>query len=89
MIIDKILDRKDGANIVPLRRQNGKVLVTSEYNAKRFYDSVMEYGEIGFAIAEAMDSGTEQDVKRMLCEYVESNGYNTSICGYVNSVEWI
>ena len=38
MIIDLILDRKDGYR----------------YNAHEFYGEVMEYGEIGFEITRAM-----------------------------------
>lgn len=77
MIIDLILDRKDG----------------EAYNPKEFYMEVMDYGEtwpdIAFPIASAMDSGTEQDVKNELCRYVLECGYNPQICEYINSVEWL
>lgn len=77
MIIDLILDRKDGY----------------KYRPKDFYDYVMDYGEtwpeLANPITAAMDSGTEEDVKRELCEYVIKCGYNTAICDYINSVEWL
>lgn len=77
MIIDLILDRRDG----------------EAYDPKEFYMEVMEYSEtwpdIAFPIASAMDSGTEQDVKNELCGYVLECGYNPEICEYINSVNWL
>lgn len=73
MIIDLILDRKDGENYTP----------------KQFYNDVMNYGKIGFDIAEALDSGEEKDVKEKLCQYVIDNDYNEEICKYINSVNWL
>lgn len=73
MIIDKILDRKDG----------------NPYGPKRFYDDVVMYGEVGFAIAEAMDSGEEADVEKELCRYLVDNDYRMSIGDYINSVNWL
>lgn len=77
MIIDLILDRKDGY----------------KYNPKEFYNEVMEYGDIWPELADpitrAMDSGTEQDVKNELCLYITKCGYNPQICNYINSVEWL
>ena len=78
MIIDLILDRKDGF---------------TEYKPKEFYNECMEYNGIFKGIAEgitkAMDYGTEEEVKAELCEYIIKNGYNTEICNYVNSVDWL
>lgn len=71
MIIDKILDRKDG----------------QKYNDKKFYNEVTEYGNA--FIANALDTGTEQDVKKALCDYIISQDYNPDICNYINSVKWI
>ena len=51
MIIDLILDRKDG----------------HEYNAREFYYEVLEYEStfnFNRAISRAMDYGTENDVKK-------------------------
>lgn len=74
MIIDLILDRKDGL----------------DYNARDFYNDVTQYGEVGFDVARALDSGTEKDVKKALCKYVKDNGYySKEICNYINSVAWL
>ena len=77
MIIDSILDRKDG----------------EPYDAKKFYLDIMGYAEtwpdLADPITRAMDGGTNEDVRNALCDYIVSQGYNPSICDYVNSVEWI
>ena len=77
MVIDLILDRKDG---VP-------------YNPHKFYRECMEYSSIFSGVADgitrAMDFGDESDVRRELCNYVVGNGYNPSICEYINSREWL
>ena len=73
MIIDLILDRKDG------RR----------YDPEEFYREVVMYGEIGFGISSAMDDGEEIDVKTELCYYVAQNGYSLDICDYIKSVNWL
>jgi hypothetical protein len=73
MIIDLILDRKDG----------------EEYNARDFYYACLRYGEVGDDITRALDSGTEKDVKKALCDYVIDNDYNKNICKYINSVNWL
>lgn len=73
MIIDLILDRKDG----------------EEYNARDFYYACLHYGEVGDDITCALDSGTEKDVKKALCDYVIDNDYNKSIYKYINSVNWL
>ncbi len=73
MIIDLILDRKEG----------------KEYNAKQFYNNVMQYGEIGFNIASALDSGENKDIEKALCLYVVENDYNNNICNYIRSIKWI
>ena len=76
MIIDLILDRKDG----------------NEYNAREFYYEVLEYESTCISdreISRAMDGGTEQDVKKALCDYVINQRYNDGICTYINSVNWL
>ena len=77
MIIDLILDRKDG----------------QKYNAREFYCDVAEYGDIwpnlAHPITRALDGGTEEDVKRALCDYVIKCGYLPEICAYINSVSWL
>jgi hypothetical protein len=82
MIIDLILDRKDGDNVFT---ENGY----KPYTAERFYRQLVEYGEIGFDIQRAFDGGTEQDIKRELCRYIDEQEYNPEIKNYVNSVIWL
>ena len=77
MIIDLILDREEGC----------------EYDPKEFYTRVKEYEDdfdgIEPEISRALDSGTEKDVKKALCDYVRYCGYNPDICNYINSVSWL
>lgn len=77
MIIDLILNRKDG----------------DDYSANKFYHDLLEYDAIFDGIAtdilRALDSGTERDVKAALCDYITRNEYNPAICEYVNSVNWL
>ena len=94
MIIDLILDRKENKNInVNNRSQPGKVYVSERYTAKNFYDGLMLYNgsmpDIAGAIIDAMDGGTEEDVKKELCYYIIGNEYNKNICDYIQSKEWL
>lgn len=74
MIIDLILDRKDG----------------QEYNPREFYFEVLDYGGIfAERITRAMDCGTEKDIKNQLCRYIIQCLYNEDICDYINSVNWL
>lgn len=73
MIIDLILDRKDG----------------QKYNPKIFYTSVMQYGEIGWNIAEALDNGNEKTIKEAISKYITDNEYNPKIIDYIKSVKWL
>lgn len=77
MIVDLILDRKDGIN----------------YKPENFYRECMTYNGIFDGIADgitkAMDYGTEEDVRKELCKYITNNEYNPEICDYINSVNWI
>ena len=79
MIIDLILDRKDNEKL------DGK----DSYKAHDFYFDVMRYGKIGDEITSAMDYGTEADVKRALCNYIDNNEYNPEIKNYINAKAWI
>lgn len=83
MIIDSILDRKDNAEYKGI----------DKYNAKQFYSECMHYNTIFEGVADnitkAMDYGTEEDVKKALCDYVIGNGYNIAICDFINSVNWL
>lgn len=77
MIIDLILDRKDG----------------DAYSPREFYNAVQEYGEVfgdvAWNITRAMDEGSELDVKAVLCRYIIDNGYNEKTCEYIISVNWL
>lgn len=83
MIIDLILDRKDSEEWT-----DGGI-----YDAHDFYTEVMKYSAIfdgiGDDIPRAMDEGTEMDVRRALCAYIEKNDYNEKIKDYINSRKWI
>ena len=74
MIIDLILDRKDGR----------------PYDAREFYMNALPYfeGETN-EICDALDNWENHDVKSALCDYIKGNEYNPDICDYINSVEWI
>ena len=80
MIIDMILDRKG------FEEEDG---IMDYYNPREFYHDMMEYGGSGLDIARAMDYGTEDDVRKELCKYIDNNNYNPQIKDYINSVEWI
>lgn len=76
MIIDLILDRKDG----------------EPYEARKFYRDIMEYEgifEMFLNILSAMDYGTNEDVRKALCNYIEWGGYNPSIKEYIASQDWL
>lgn len=77
MIIDLILDRKDGAF----------------YDPHDFYMEVASYGEItpvhSERITRAMDCGEEEDVRRELMNYILQNGYNENLKDYIESVKWL
>lgn len=77
MIGDLICDRKDG----------------EKYSAREFYFAVMNYRDLWpqwtDAITRAMDEGTEEDVKRELCRYIDEAGWNPQVKDYVNSVTWL
>jgi hypothetical protein len=83
MIIDLILDRKDNKVL------DRKAQAYAEYSPKRFYEDVTSYGEIGFTIAEAMDNGTEIQVKEALASYIRDNEYNWQLIKYIHSVNWL
>ena len=63
MIIDLILDRKNGTH----------------YNAKEFYYNVLEYEnifEFPHDISISLDYGNNTDVQKALCKYIDDNNYN-------------
>ena len=79
MIIDLILDRKDYI----------KIDKVDTYDPKAFYHDVVQYGEVGFGITRAMDTGTEIEVKRSLYQYLVDQDYNPDIKKFIDSVEWL
>jgi len=83
MIIDLILDRKYDDN-------NG---YKNSYNAREFYHRVLDYYDIAPEnvddITSAMDSGTEEDVRTALKNYIDDQEYNATIKDYIDSVDWL
>ena len=78
MIVDLILDRKDG---VP-------------YSAHDFYIACRGYEQLkigthGEDISIAMDYGDNKDVQRVLCQYIDRNEYNPVIKDYIRSQIWV
>lgn len=78
MIIDSILDRKNG----------------KRYSAHEFYLEVRKYERLGVGtrgedISIAMDYGDNEDVQRVLCQYVQRNGYLANIEDYIRSQVWV
>ena len=77
MIIDYILDRKEG----------------TPYRAHDFYNYAMAESEcfngMFDGLTRAMDFGEEEDVRRELNAYIKNQGYNTEICKYVDNVKWL
>lgn len=75
MIIDIILDRKDGAiNYAP------------ETHLKAIYDYATDARMTD--IAAAVDGGTEDDVKAALMCYISTCGYPLELLDYIASVRW-
>ena len=74
LIIDSILDRKDGKH----------------YSAHDFYNEVRKYERLGVGthgedISIAMDYGDNRDVQRVLYQYIQRNGYPANIEDYIRS----
>ena len=74
MIIDCILDVRDDPE---------------SYDAKEFYDYVMDGFKDFHYIARALDSGSNADVQKALCTYIDSQNYNPEIKDFVNSFDWL
>ena len=77
MVIDYILDRKNG----------------SPYNAGDFYRYAMKesncFNGLFDALIRAMDFGEEEDVRNALKKYIKEQGYNMQICKFIDSVKWL
>jgi len=75
MIIDLILDAKDG-----------------DYIARGFYNRVNQYEsdfDSNWSVSRAFDSGTNNDVVKALCNYVDDNGYDPEIKTFIRSFTWV
>lgn len=75
MIIDIILDRKDGA---------------ISYDASKHLKAIYDYATDAHMsdIAAAVDGGTEDDVKAALMCYISTCGYPLELLDYIASVRW-
>jgi len=93
MIIDKILDRQGNDALLAQGYTHSKWFDGSirplAYSPEAFYREILPYGEIGDDITRAMDSGTENDVKQALCNYITDQGYNPDIIDYIQSRTWL
>ena len=82
MIIDIILDRYDD-------ERDG---LPHAYDPREFYWEVMKWSDLNphaDLITSAMDGGTEDDVRRELCAYIDAEDYNPSIKFWINGRTWI
>ena len=75
MIIDIILDRKDGA---------------ISYDASKHLKAIYDYATDAHMsdIAAAIDGGTEDDVKAALMCYISTCGYPLELLDYIAGVRW-
>lgn len=75
MIIDIILDRKDGA---------------ISYDASKHLKAIYDYATDAHMsdIAAAIDGGTEDDVKAALMCYISTCGYPLELLDYIARVRW-
>ena len=76
MLIDLILDRRDGCKFDPVD----------------FAFGVNDYAAIFACVRPVLDAlatKCEQAVKYALCGYVLSCGYDPEICDYINAVSWL
>lgn len=80
MIIDEILDAKEG-----------------HYDVRYFYNYVtneeslrsLHFDEDNYPISRALDGGTNADVQRELCAYIDREGYNQDIKLFINQFTWV
>jgi hypothetical protein len=75
MIIDVILDRKDGA-----------IKYTAATHLKAIYDYATDAGMT--ELATAVDGGNDEEVKAALMRYITVCGYPTALLDYIASVRW-
>lgn len=75
MIIDVILDRKDGA-----------ISYDAQTHLRAIYDYATDAGMT--ELATAVDGGTEDDVKAALMCYISTCGYPLELLDYIARVRW-
>lgn len=81
MLIDTILDRRAA--------YNDGFADSDIYGYEQFRD-MYEYATF-FGLdylASAIDGGTEDDIRRALCRYIDE-GYNPSIKDFIGKVNWV
>ena len=79
MLIDAILDRKAD-----------RVEGIFDYVHYRFYNYIKDWdNELYDNVVKAMDCGTEADVKKALCDYIDKSDYKPEIKDFINSVDWL
>lgn len=77
MLIDLILDRRDGCPYDPVLF----AFSVNDYNAV--------FPELCGPVLAALSSHDDSKIKAALCAYVVAGGYNPEICKYINSVSWV
>ena len=77
MLVDLILDRRDGVS----------------YSPSEFEEEVKEYCETFpsyIPVYKALLGGSEDDVKDELCRYIDDKWYGSRLIkDYINSVNWL
>lgn len=60
------------------------------YDARDFYNYIMDdvFEEFRY-IAAALDCGSNEDVQKALCKYLDTQGYNPEIKKFVNAFDWL
>ena len=79
MIIDEILDRKDAEDA-------GDEYEWTIDNLQYIRDQAEYFGFDD--VVKAIDGGREKDIRRALCQYIDTEGYNAKIKQYVKSKKW-
>ena len=77
MLIDLILDRRDGVSYSPSE---------FEEEVKKYCETYPSY----IPVYDALISGSEDDVKDELCRYIDDEWYGSRLIkDYINSVNWL
>ena len=81
MIIDIILDRKEGEH------------TGEKYDPRAFYRAILGWIDLNpkpaGEITAAMDYGTNKDVRAALCRYIDAGDYNPALKDWINAREWV